>query len=156
MSPIFIAKMCSIFQYFLFFSYWWEKIIQDPYFFLDFSKYKILWPEYFSLWWGNLLVSVEKKAYLTGEAILAAYKELSKVINAKIEGESSNVQVHVIVSDENILDSIQKLCNQVKIMNLSNSLCGLTGAIQKHNLINDQLHAKYEEKRKKCIRNTLI
>ena len=97
----------------------------------------------------NLLVSVEEKGCSTGATILEAYKELSKVIDTKREGESDNVQVHVIISDGHKSRFDPKVMQLCEDNGLEQFILwpDTSGATQKHDQINDQLHAKYEEKK---------
>ena len=95
----------------------------------------------------NLLVSVNESGCSTGDTLFAAYQELSTVIS-KRRGESE-METNVVIADGHKSRFDIKLMRLCDVKGLDQFILwpDTSGATQKHDQINAQLHSKYEEKK---------
>ena len=99
----------------------------------------------------NLLISVNESGCTRGETLLAAYQELSKIISEKRKEKGEEEEEHVVLADghKSRFDlNVMKKCED-SFMPQFILWPDTSGATQKHDQINGNLHLKYEELKSK-------
>ena len=94
----------------------------------------------------NLLVSVNESGCTTGDTLFAAYKKLSTIIATKRE-EKGKEDTHVVIADGHKSRFDAQVLRHCEEHTLDQFILwsDTSGATQKHDQINSQLHSKYEE-----------
>ena len=93
----------------------------------------------------NLLISVNQHGCTTGDTLHAAYKELfDAVITPRRQQPGKEEEVHVIIADGHFDLKVLNFCEESR-MDQFILWPDTSGATQKHDQINGQLHAKYEK-----------
>ena len=95
---------------------------------------------------SNLVISVNESGCTTGETLLAAYEELSAIIEERKVDEE---EVHVVLADGHKSRFNAKVMDHCIKSYLDQHLIppDTSGVTQKHDQINQQLHSSYEKKK---------
>ena len=97
----------------------------------------------------NLIISVNESGCSTGETLLAAYKELTKVIKSR-KGEGAKDDVDIVVADGHLSRFNIKVMDHCAENALEQYILppDTSGLTQKHDQINQLLHSKYNSQKK--------
>ena len=96
----------------------------------------------------NLFISVNEKGCTTGETLLAAYKELTTIIAEKKKGQTET-ETDIVIADghkSRFNSNVMEHC-EVNFLDQFILPPDTSGVTQKHDQINQLLHAKYESKK---------